>query len=211
MSNERIDQKAIMALLDWCYEKSLSGLGKLESCTKLAEDYLKKNDNNALKASKNLIKWQTVNCTASGFVTGLGGFATLPIMIPANVGSVLLIQIRMVAAIAHIGGYDLKSDQVKSSVFLCLLGNAAIDVLKNIGIRVGNKIAYNIINKLSGETLIKINQRVGFRLFTKFGQTGIVNFGKAIPFFGGVVGGSFDFITTKNIGDIAIKIFLENK
>ena len=32
---------------------------------------------------------------------------------------------------------------------------------------------------------ITMNKAVGFRLLTKFGQTGLVNLGKAIPLVGG--------------------------
>ena len=37
-------------------------------------------------------------CAASGFLTGFGGFLTLPINVPANLSSVLYVQLRMIAA-----------------------------------------------------------------------------------------------------------------
>lgn len=49
---------------------------------------------------------------------------------------------------------------------------------------------------------------MGFRLITKFGEKGVVNLGKAIPFVGGLVGGSLDVVTTRAIAHNAIKLFM---
>ncbi|MBQ4442795.1 MAG: TerB family tellurite resistance protein [Bacteroidales bacterium] len=56
--------------------------------------------------------------------------------------------------------------------------------------------------------LTKINQAVGFRLFTKFGQKGLVNIHKAIPVLGGVVGGTVDAMSTYAIAKAAKALFL---
>ena len=55
--------------------------------------------------------------------------------------------------------------------------------------------------------LTKINQAVGFRLFTKFGQKGLVNIHKAIPVLGGV-GGTVDAMSTYAIAKAAKALFL---
>ena len=65
------------------------------------------------------------------------------------------------------------------------------------------------IEKISGATLTRINQKVGFRLITKFGQTGIINLGKMVPLAGGVIGGGFDLVTTNIIAQNALKLFIE--
>ena len=114
----------------------------------------------------------------------------------------------MIAAIAKMGGYDLKDDRVKSLVFCCLVASSASDVLKQTGIAIGNKLALNAIKNISGATLKQINQKVGFKLFTKFGEKGLVNFGKAIPLLGGVVGALFDVFSTNTIGNVARDTFL---
>ena len=59
--------------------------------------------------------------------------------------------------------------------------------------------------------ITQINQKVGFRLLTKFGEKGVINIGKAIPLLGGVVGGAFDSVTTNTIGNTAKTIFIEHK
>ncbi|MFC6477484.1 EcsC family protein [Pseudomonas asuensis] len=147
----------------------------------------------------------------SGFVTGLGGVITLPVAIPANVASVLYVQLRMISAIAYLGGHDPKDDRVKAMVFTCLAGNAAKDILKDVGIVVVNKVAMNSIKKISGETIKRINQAVGFRLVTKFGSTGVINLGKAVPILGGLISAGFDSFTTNTVGNVARDIFIDSK
>ncbi|WHP42989.1 hypothetical protein [Lysinibacillus capsici] len=43
----------------------------------------------------------------------------MPITIPTNLASVMYMQMRMIAAIAQIRGYDLKDDQV--DLCICML------------------------------------------------------------------------------------------
>lgn len=155
-----------------------------------------------------LIRWQNTKAGTSGFITGLGGLLTLPLTLPANITSVLYVQIRMVAAIAIMGGYDVKDDRVRSIVYSCIAASSAAEVAKNFGIKLGNKLAMQGIKKISGETLKKINQAVGFRLLTKFGQKGFVNLGKTIPFIGGIVGATFDVVATNTVGNVARNTFI---
>ena len=116
----------------------------------------------------------------------------------------------MIAAIAHMRGYDLKDDQVKTFVFVCLTGQSASDILKQAGIRFGTQLSKALIKKIPGEVIKSINRAVGFRLVTKFGEKGIVNLGKAVPLVGGFIGGTVDGIGTNVIGKTAKKLFVQN-
>ncbi|BAI81661.1 conserved hypothetical protein (plasmid) [Deferribacter desulfuricans SSM1] len=201
----------IMDALEWAYEKSLNpGIAGLDSAYELAESYLKEKGTLEEKVDS-LIRWQIAKAGTAGFITGLGGVLTLPATIPANLASVYFIHIRMVAAIAIMGGYDLKDDKVQSLVFACLCGNAFLEVLRQAGIRIGNKIAEKVVIKISGDVIKDINKKVGFRLLTKFGEKGFINLGKAIPIVGGIVGGCVDAISTNAIGEAAKKVFITGK
>ena len=57
----------------------------------------------------------------------------------------IYVQMRMVAAIALIRGYDLRDDEVQTFVYSCLVGNAIADTFKNTGVQIGNKIALNAV------------------------------------------------------------------
>lgn len=204
-----ITQEDIMKMLDTCYEKSLHGINKVSPpIEQFADDYLKK-EKDVKKAAKNMLKNQIAKCTTSGFVTGFGGVITMPITIPANVGSVLYVQMRMIACTAYLAGYDLTSDQVQTFVYACLAGVSINGVVKQAGIKVGVKMAEKAIQKIPGKALVKINQKIGFRFITKFGEKGIVNLGKMIPGVGAVINGGLDFAETKIIADRAYKMFFE--
>lgn len=204
---KKIDQGMIMTALDYCYNKAINGLPGVDTAEELAREYMAGEGNLKSKA-ESLVRWQIAKTGTSGFLTGLGGIITLPVAIPANITSVLFVQIRMIAGIAVMGGHDVREDKVKTLVYMCLCGSAVTDFLKDVGIHVGSKLTVSAINKISGATITKINQAVGFRLLTKFGQTGAVNLGKAVPLIGGIIGGAVDSFTTNTIGDVAITTFI---
>ncbi len=204
----KISQNEIMQLLDKLYDQSIHGIAKVSPpVEELANNYLEKS-NDATTAAKKFINYQIAKCTTSGFVTGLGGLITLPVAIPANVGSVMYVQMRMIACLAYMGGYDTDSDQVQTLVYACLAGISIDQILKQAGIQFGNKFVMAMVKKIPGEVLTKINRKVGFRFVTKFGTKGIVNIGKVVPVVGGMISGGFDFVETKVIANRAYKMFI---
>lgn len=207
-----INKENLMQIMDDIYVEAINGLPMPggESAQELAESYLKEKGSISDKADS-LIRWQIAKCATSGFLTGLGGFISLPVAIPANIGSVLYVQLRMIAAIAYMGGYDPRDDKVKTFVYLCLVGDSCKDILKEtLAVPLGKAMAKSMIKNISGELIKKINQAIGFRLLTKFGEKGIINLGKLIPAVGGLIGGTLDGVTTKTIGVAAKKMFLNN-
>lgn len=204
-----LSQADMMNLLDSLYSKSIQGIPLISSpIEKMSDDYLQHNAS-IEDAAKDMINKQVIKCTTSGFITNLGGIITLPVTIPANVGSVMYVQMRMIACAAYMAGYDVHTDQVQTLVYACLAGVSVMEVAKKAGIKIGQKGLENLIDKIPGKVLIAINQKVGFRMLTKFGETGAINIGKAIPVVGGVIGGGFDFIDTKFIGNRAYNQFIK--
>ncbi len=197
-------------ILDAIYKKAMSGVPGSESVKILAEDYLKEPGSLSNQVDS-LIRWQIAKCGTTGFLTGLGGLLTLPVAVSADVGVNLYIQMRMAAAIAYMGGYDVNHDKVKTFVYLALCGNAINEVAKSVGISATQKIGVSLIKKIPAKVLTQINQKVGVRLITKVGSKGIVNLVKAVPILGGAVGAAFDGVTTNAVGEAAKKIFIYQK
>ncbi len=206
---KELTESTIMQALDWTYKKAVDGALGFDSARSLADDFLAR-DEDLITQVNSLIRWQNKKAATSGFLTGLGGIVTMPVTIPANIASVMYIQIRMIAAIAIMGGKDLRDDKVQTLVYICLIGNAGKDILKDMGIVVGTKLTTNAIKSISGKTITAINQKVGFRLLTKFGEKGVINLGKAVPLVGGFIGGTVDSIATNTIGNIARDTFIKN-
>ncbi len=202
-----ITEEQGVQLLHKLYSYGLKGLPKQKTVQELAEEYLERYGDPKAAADM-FVRNQLLLCTTNGFLLNLGGLMTLPVTIPANISSVLYIQMRMIATLAYMGGLDVYDDHVETLCFVALTGKGASDILKQAGISFGTRITKNVISKVSGKTLTKINQKVGMRLVTKFGEKGIVNLGKMVPVVGGIIGGGFDFATTKVIANTSINMFI---
>lgn len=187
---EPLNEAKAGKILDTIYEKALNGIPMVShSVDEIADDYLSHHDTPEA-AARSLARWQVAKCGTSGFLSGLGGIVTLPVTVPANIGSVIYVQMRMIAAIAKMGGYDVNSDQVQTMVYMCLTA---------------------AIKKIPGSVLTKINQKIGFRFLTKFGEKGAINLGKLVPIAGGLIGGGVDVASTIVISRNAIRIFIEDE
>lgn len=195
--NNKISKNVLSKLLDWAYTKAITGLGNVDSAYELGNNYL--NQTGSLDDQINsLIKWQVAKAGTSGFVTGIGGFSVMPITIPANVASVIYLQIRMIAAIAYMGGHDINSDKVKSLIYISMAGNGAKELLKDLSVKAGEALAVKILEKVSA------------KLAAKIGSKSLISTGKIVPVIGGIVGGSYDAITTRIVGKVAKRIFIDN-
>jgi EcsC protein family len=189
------------------YEAALNGIAGVEGVEDLAQSYSAQH-RSADDAIDSLVSWQIAKASTAGFITGIGGILTLPVAIPANLAGVLYIQLRMIGAIAHLRGYDVRSDQVRTLAFACLAGSAALDILKDFGINIGAQLTRQIILRVPGEVLKRVNRAVGFRLVTKAGTRGVVNLVKVVPLAGGLVGGALDAAATTVIGRTAKQVFV---
>ena len=197
--------------IDKVYSFAINGIPKVDKpIAQLVAEYKSKHKSSE-DAIREFVKIQKLKTTTTGFVTGLGGILTLPVTIPADLASSLYIEIRMIAVIAALRGYNINDDRVKTLVYICLVGNAAGDVIKQVGIKGTNQIAAKkLLPKITGEMIKKINQAVGFRLVTKGGSKGLINLGKAIPIFGGIVGATYNNIETNIYAKKAKKVFNED-
>ena len=204
---EALDEGLVMKTLRWAYKNAIEGTKGVDSAQTLAMEYLSTTGD--LRAQINrLIRWQNTKAATAGFLTGLGGIITMPAAIPTNIAVVLFVQVRMIAAIAHMCGQDLKSDRVRTLVYACLVGDGAKEIFRDVGVAVGRKLTTTAVSKISGKTLAAINRRVGFRLVTRFGEKGVVNLGKIVPLVGGIISATVDSVATNTVGNVARNTFL---
>ena len=141
-------------------------------------------------------------------MTGLGGLVSIPVTLPADLYSSLVIQVNMIVAIAVIRGYDVHSEEVKTLVFLCIVGNSIGDVLKQAGIKaVTDYTAKTIIPKLTMIVSQRIAAKVGSRLVVKASTKGLSSAAKMIPFLGGLIGGAYNYAEVSTYANIARERF----
>ncbi len=197
----------IRSTLEWIADAGISGLGVLSSAEEVAADYLSKAAS-VEDAIDSVIAWRTTYAVGTGFVTGLGGIAVMPITIPTSLAASYVLGANTAATIAYLRGYDVHSEQVRTMVLLCLIGEAGEEILKTAGIAISTKLCQNLIKQIPGKVLIEINKKIGFRLITKAGEKGVVNLMRMVPLVGGVVGGTFDGLFVNGCGKTAKEVFV---
>ncbi|MBR0324161.1 MAG: EcsC family protein, partial [Bacteroidales bacterium] len=158
IENRTIAQRNITTL-DKIYNLALNGIGGIsEPLGDFVSDYISRYGRTE-KAIDKMVSTQKLKLTTSGFVTGLGGLITLPVAIPADLASSLYVEMRMIAAIASLRGYNIYSDQVKTLVYVCMVGNALGDVIKQAGIKTATQLTVKkLLPKLTREIIVKINK-----------------------------------------------------
>lgn len=191
-------------VLNNIYNLAVTGNGSFgNSIQELADEYVERYGRTE-KAIDKMVSNQRLKCTATGFVTGLGGLVTLPITIPADLASSLYIEIRMIAAVAAIRGYDINSDEVKTLVYLCIVGNSVGDVLKQAGLKsLTNYTAKVLIPKISNAIAAKVAENVGNKLLLKTSTKVLPKLGKMVPVIGGVVSGAYNYAEVSAYAKVA--------
>lgn len=187
-----------------------------KTVAELAEEYLSKYHTKEL-AAKKLINNQILIVSSSG---GLSGFAnsfssSLAASVEkslqfANISTALFIQIRMVAAMATIGGYDTHDDEVIGQIYSCLVTSAAFDTLKPQGSQVASRLFVKLIEKIPYDYIKAINQKMGFRFITKKGKHGKINLIDFVPIISAITVAELDALSSKLIAVRAYNKFIEH-
>ena len=197
-----------LALARWLTDQAVAGIGPLSGAEELAQEYLiDRSFADHDSRVRSLIRWESGKNFTSGFLTGLGGLMTLPVTIPADLGASWVLQTRMVAAIARIYGHDLAEDRVRTAILLVIIGQDLKETLKQSGIRAGKRLTFQLIEKIPGSVLDRINRAVGMRLLAKAGEKGVINLSKLVPVAGGLIGGTVDAVSCRLAGRLAKKVF----
>ncbi|MWN32872.1 MULTISPECIES: EcsC family protein [unclassified Gilliamella] len=185
-------------LLDKLYQLCLTGGYGFSSAYTLAEQHKANFPLHSDNLDK-LIKHETDKATATGFITGLGGIASLPITLPTNALSVLFIQMRLVTTIAILQGHDVYDERIKILIFLSLCVMASKLRLQ--------QFCLATLMKQPNEVIRKISLSVIKQLISIISAKHSLKLIKVIPIFGGVMGAVVDRIITYRIGQFAKKQF----
>lgn len=186
-----VGNKAV-AIVERLLDVGIDGRGPFDSAREVAQAALAKHGSPE-RAVDAIVKSHLRLAMASGFVTSVGGFITLPVALPANVTGFYVLATRMVAALALARGYDLAQPQVRSAVLLTLVGADADDLLAKAGVVVpAGRLTALAAERLPGPVLMVVNKAIGFRLLAMSGRSVFARFGRAVPLVGGAVGAGLD-------------------
>ncbi|HET7689041.1 MAG TPA: EcsC family protein [Nocardioidaceae bacterium] len=184
--------------------KAIDGVGPLAGAAAAAEKQLAEKPGDIDHAIHEVIEFNVRLAGTQGFLTNLGGLVTAAVTIPANIAGLAMIQIRMVAGIAHLRGYDLSDQRVRNAILACILGEDGVaEALKKkrlparpIAIATAATADPELNRAMAAEVTSVLMTRVaGKRLATTVGRR--------VPVVGGLVGAGADGYATWKIGRYA--------
>ena len=197
---------SVTQIFDWAYGKAVDGLPGFDGAEALAADYAARHASTEA-AAKALIAWHSRMAAVAGFATGAGGFVALPLALPANLAGALYLQTRLVAAIAHLHGHDIRHKHVRMLVLACLSGSKAADTLRDAGIRFGTRLGRDAVGWAAPALFNRSRHAGHFAVLGAVGSRGIAGLGKFVPLIGGAVAAGFDGALTQMIGRTANRVF----
>jgi hypothetical protein len=184
--------------------RAIDGVGPLPAAAQYAERVLGEEKGDVDKAIREIIEDHVRYAGVQGFATNIGGLVTAAVTIPANITGLALIQCRLVAAIAHLRGYDLTDQRVRNAVLTCILGE---DEVKRLVKK--KKLPSTPMGMATAPThdpdLDKVvAAEVTSTLLTKVaGKRVATTVGRRIPVVGGLFGAGADGYSTWQIGRYA--------
>jgi hypothetical protein len=199
---------AATKLVERLLDVGIDGKGPFDSAHTVADSALKQTKGDREKAIQLIQRDHKQLGAVGGFVTGLGGFFTMPVALPANVLEFYLLGTRMTAATARVRGYDIDQPEIRSAVLLTLAGADSDDLLKKAGVvAAGGRLTSMALQHLPAPALMVLNKAIAFRLLGRLGQGVIAKLGRAVPVVGGVVGSGVDVYMLSRIATQAAKEF----
>lgn len=203
---QRFAPQAAAGILRQVLEIAIDGYQRFPGAERIADSKLDKSGGDVAMAIEAVIDQHIRLAGVQGFVTSVGGLVTLPVALPANMTGLAIVQTRMVAAIAHLRGYDLGDPRVRTAVITCLLGEDGVtDRLKKanlptspLGIATAPVFDPELDRLVSGEVVGELIARVS-------GKRMAITVTRRVPLLGGVVGGGVDGWSTYRIGQYADK------
>jgi uncharacterized protein (DUF697 family) len=193
-------------------ELAIDGYGRLPGAKTHAARQLQRHGGSVDGAISSIIDFHVRLASAQGFVTNLGGLAALPVAIPANLAGVAVLQVRMVAAIAHLRGYDLDDNRVRTALVMCLLGGEQIakriveGKLPTSPMTVATAPVFDpdLDRQVAEEVTAGLAARVG-------GRSLALAVTKRVPILGGGIGAVMDGVATYQVGQFAKKEMLRRR
>jgi hypothetical protein len=184
--------------------RAIYGIGPLPPASSAADKQLKEQRGDVDRAIHEIIENHVRYAGAQGFLTNLGGLATMAFTVPTNISGLALVECRMIAGIAHLRGYDLADARVRNAVLVCMLGEESVlDLVRSkklpappmalatapahdpsLDQMISAEVAADLIAKVAGKRLAGTS-------------------GRRIPLVGGLVGMGADGYVTWRIGRYA--------
>jgi hypothetical protein len=152
--------------------------------------------------AEQMIRRHVALAGTTGFVTGLGGWLTTPVTVPADLAGVALIQLHLAASCAALAGRDVRASATREEVIECLLKTDQGENTEGeeATSRVGVKLAERGLKFFIGQAFSWTAKQAGERLLAR-------RFARGIPLVGGALGAVSDAYLTRVVAQYALDTF----
>jgi hypothetical protein len=185
-------------------EIAIDGYARIPGARSVAAKHLQKHGGSVEDAIDSVVAQHVRLASAQGFVTNIGGIVALPVAIPVNLAGIAVVQVRMVAAVAHLRGYDVGDLRVRTALVMCLLGDE--EVARRIGdgslptspMAIATAPVFDAVldRQVADAVLADLMSRIG-------GKNLALVVTRRVPLLGGGVGAVVDGLATRQIGAYA--------
>jgi uncharacterized protein (DUF697 family) len=184
--------------------RAIDGIGPLPPAAVAAEKQLSEQHGNVERAIHEVIENHVRFAGLQGFATNLGGLVTATVTIPANITGLALLQCRMVAAIAHLRGYELSDPRVHNAILGCVLGEDTVRKLVRKKKLPSTPMAIATAPAHDPHLDKVMAAEVTSALVTSVaGKKMASTIGRRVPVVGGLIGAGADAYATWQIGRYA--------
>lgn len=186
------------------FRRAVDGVGPLVGAAEAGDKELRETRGDVEEAIDGLVMKHVQWASAQGFVTNLGGLASMAVTAPANVTGLAMLQCHLVGAIAHLRGYELTDPKVRNAVLACMLGKDSVNSLikshklpsSPMAIATAPALEPGLDRRIATEVAAEMIARVA-------GKRTASLVGRRVPVLGGVIGGSSDAWSTYQVGRYA--------
>ena len=194
--------------LDWAYDHAIEGLPGLDSAHALAAACSVAERDPQVRVER-LIRQQLARAGAVGFLAGITASINLPAALPANAAALLFVQIRLVAAIAALGGHDLGDARVRRLVYLCLTADTAPELLADAGVVVRRRLSREVLAAVPARILRTHERRLAHRRAAPAAGSQIRPRARPLlTLVGALVGAAADARATQRVARAARVVFM---
>ncbi len=184
--------------------RAIRGVGPLPAAAAAADKTLRALDGDVERAIHDVIETHVRYAGAQGFATNVGGLVTAAVTLPANLAGLALIQCRMIAAIAHLRGYDLDDPRTRNALLATLLGEEAVTELVKKKKLPAPPMALATAPAHDPQLDPVISAAVANELVSRLAGTRLAaTVGRRVPVVGGVIGMGSDGFATWKVGRYA--------
>lgn len=193
-------------LAEWLIRVGVDGVGPVDGAATVADEALA-GAAHAEAAIDAVVGLNSGVTAATGFATGIGGVATLPLALPSDMVLHFFLAARTAGAIARLRGHDLADDAVRTAILLTVLGEAGEEMRVDVGADKDSDLL-RALGELDAAGMRRVREAAGRRLVDRYAdKAGRRLLVRLIPFAAAPVSGGTNLKWMRGVASRAKRVF----